>query len=168
MNTPFSRRRRALQLQLNKRRLTGLLVTHPPNWYYLTGFTGEAGLLAISRRGSALITDGRFTTQAREETSGIRIIPQEKSLFSTAAQFQKTHGGARIGFDSSRLTVEQFRVLRKEAGPRVRWIAAPGEVESLRALKDPTELTQMRKAGILAGRVLDFALKLLRPGVSEI
>jgi Xaa-Pro aminopeptidase len=168
MITPFSRRRRALQLQLSKRRLNSLVVTHPTNWYYLTGFTGEAGLLIVSQRGSALITDGRFTTQAREETSGIRIIPQEKSLLLTAAKFVKGHGGSRVGFDACRLTVQQLRMLRKEAGARVRWIAASDEVESLRALKDPAELAQMRKAAVLAGQALDSVLKLLRPGVREI
>src|SRR5690242_17697006 len=130
MNTPFTRRRRLLQLALRKLRLSTLLVTHPPDWYYLTGFTGEAGVLLISRSGSALITDGRFVTQAREETSGIRILPQKKSLLSSTGKFIRARSAARIGFDPSRLTVDQFRALRRESGPRARWIAAPGQIES--------------------------------------
>src|SRR5690242_21319266 len=121
MNIPFARRRRLVQLAVRKLRLSGVLLTHPPDWYYLTGFTGEAGALLISHRGSALITDGRFVAQAREQTSGIRIIPQEKSLLSSVGNFIKTLGRARIGFDPSRLTVDQFRSLRRESGPRVRW-----------------------------------------------
>jgi len=153
---------------MGKRRLSSLLVTHPSNWYYLTGFTGEAGALVISRRGSALITDGRFLKQAREETSGIRIVPQERALLYSVAKFLKAHGGSRVGFDAIRLTVDQFRKLRKEAGARVGWVAASGDVESLRAIKGEAEIALMRKAARLAGEVLQSVLKLLRPGVREI
>jgi Xaa-Pro aminopeptidase len=168
MSTPFAQRRRTLQLQMAKRRVSSLLVTHPANWYYLTGFTGDSGILVISRQGSVLITDGRFLGQAREETSGVKVLPQEKSLLASAGRFLKAHGGSRVGFDSSRVTVEQFRALRKESGTRIRWIALPGTVESLRARKDAAEIAQMREAAILAGEVLQSVLKLLKPGVREI
>ncbi len=46
--------------------------------------------------------------------------------------------------------------------------AAAGMVESLRMKKDAQELAVMRKAAILAGEVLEGAIKLLKPGVREI
>jgi Xaa-Pro aminopeptidase len=168
MKTPFARRRRALLSQLAGERLGSLLVTHPASWYYLTGFTGEAGALVLSRRGTALITDARFTAQAREETSGIRIVPQEGSLITTVGQFLRRAGGGRVGFDASRITVAQSRSLRRAGGPAVRWIATAGHVESLRTRKEPQEIAWMRKAALLAGEVLEGVLKLLKPGVREL
>jgi Xaa-Pro aminopeptidase len=168
MNTPFTQRRRALLSQLAGARLGSLLITNPANWYYLTGFTGEAGALVVSRRGVMLLTDGRFIAQAQEETSGLRIVQQQGSLMATVGQFLRGAGGGRVGFDESRITVAQLKVLRRTAGPRVQWIAAAGHVESLRARKDTQEIGRMRKAALLIGEVLQGALKLLKPGVREL
>ena len=168
MSTEFLQRRRALLSQMAKARLASLLVMNPKHWYYLTGFTGESGALIISRKGTALITDGRFLEQARQETSRVRVVAQNGSLLKSTGEFLKSQGSGRVGFGTSQLTVAQFQGLRKEAGRRVRWVAADGKVEGLRARKTPGEIAQMRKAAHLAGDVLQGVLKLLRPGVREI
>jgi Xaa-Pro aminopeptidase len=168
MNTPFAQRRRALQTLLAAERLGSLVVTQRASWYYLTGYTGESGALVVSRRGAALITDGRFMEQARTEMSGIQIVQQAGSLAASVGQFLKRAGGRRVGFDASQITVSQLRMLRKAAGGRVRWIDAAGLVERLRRRKEAQEIAQMRKAAILAGQVLEHALKMLKPGVREL
>ena len=167
MKTAFQLRRRALVARLLELHLDSLLVTSPANWYYLTGFTGEAGALVVSRRGTALITDGRFTVQAREETSGVQIIPQEGSLFEFAGLFFKSSARKRVGFDPAQLMVAQLRSLRKGGGARLRWTASTGTVEALRMRKDASEIAQMRKAAVLAGEVFEHVLPLLKPGIKE-
>jgi Xaa-Pro aminopeptidase len=39
---------------LAARKLDCLVVTHPANWYYLTGFTGDAGALVLSQDATTL------------------------------------------------------------------------------------------------------------------
>jgi Xaa-Pro aminopeptidase len=168
MKTPFALRARALQAQLEGARLSSLLVTQRANWYYLTGFTGESGALVVSRRGMALITDGRFTAQAREETSGVRIVRQQGALAGAVGGFLKAAGARRVGFDAAQITVSQLRAMRKAAGADVRWVDAAGGVERLRGKKDEAELAQMRKAAGLADQVMQGAMKLLKPGVREL
>jgi Xaa-Pro aminopeptidase len=168
MNEPFAQRRRELQATLAARRLLGIISTHPADWYYLTGFTGESGALIISRKGSALVTDGRFTVQAKEETSGIRVVKQEGSLTGSVGKWLRSHGRGKIGFDGGQISVEQFRTLRRAAGGRIRWVTVGGAVGALRQVKEPGEIAKMRKAAVLAGDVLSAALKLLKPGVREI
>jgi Xaa-Pro aminopeptidase len=168
MKTLFAQRRRALLSHLSKSQLGTLLVTQPASWYYLTGFTGESGALVVSRRGTALITDGRFTSQAREETSGVRIVQQSRSLVVAVGDFLKGAGGGKVGFDPSQITVGQLAAMRRAGGRRVRWVASAGHVEALRIRKDPQELAKMRRAAVLAGKVLEGALKLLKPGVREL
>ena len=168
MTSPFPGRRKKLQAKLEEDDLDSLLITHPANWYYLTGFTGEAGALVVAKTGVTLITDGRFTEQARRETSGVRILRQAGSLLGSTGEFLKKRGARRIGFNASQVTVSQLRLLRKASGARTRWIAAAGYVEALRAAKDPVELAEMRRAALLVGEVLESALKLLKPGVREL
>jgi Xaa-Pro aminopeptidase len=167
MKTPFVPRRRALQARLAKEKLDCLLVTHPPDWYYLSGFTGESGALLVNRANATLVTDGRFTVQAREETAGVRLHTQKGSLSESLGKLLQAAGKKRIGFDPARVTVAEFRSLKKAAGGGVPWRPMPGLVNSLRMQKDAVELAQMRKAAILAGDVVSGVMKLLKPGVRE-
>jgi Xaa-Pro aminopeptidase len=172
MKTPFVQRRRELLSRLGesraKSRIDSLLITRPASWYYLTGFTGDSGALIVSRRGATLITDGRFTWQAREETSGVRIVQQSRSLVAAVGEFLKGAGRGRVGFDPAHVSVGELSAMRKAAGKRVGWAPSAGLVEALRSRKDAQELATMRRAAVLAGKVLQGALKLLKPGVREL
>jgi len=167
MKTPFQVRGRALTTLLSDRKLDCLLTTSVANWYYLTGFTGEAGVLLVSREGATLVTDGRFMVQGKEETTGVRVLQQKQSLFEFVGQFLKDAGYRRVGFDPAQLTVAQMQSLRKASGKRLRWIPAPGVIESLRMRKDSSELSLMRKAAVLAGEIMEIGIGLLKPGVRE-
>lgn len=171
MTTPFAQRRRALKKQLAEADLSALVVTQPASWYYLTGFTGEAGALVFSAKGTTLVTDSRFTQQARRESPGVRVVQQTRALPTSVGEFLKTSAGrgrSDIGFPSTHLTVAQFRAMKRAAGPRVRWTPAEGYVERLRGHKDPQELAVMRRAASLADKVMARALALLKPGVREL
>src|SRR2546430_1902993 len=167
MKTPFERLRNLIA-DLAHAKIDALLITSPANWYYLTGFTGESGALVVSRKGTSLITDGRFMVQGRAEASGVRILQQQGSLFESVGQCLKDSHSNRVGFDPSQVTVGQLQSLRKAAGPGVRWILALGKVESLRMRKDAAELAQMRQAAILAGELVQQAIRLLKPGIREL
>src|ERR1700675_4786160 len=108
MKTPFQVRRLALVLKLKEAQLDCLLVTSPANWYYLTGFTGESGALLVSQWGTILVTDGRFTVQAREEMSGVRVVLQKGSMLESAGRYLRESSARRIGFDPGLLTVAQL------------------------------------------------------------
>src|SRR5689334_479566 len=167
MDTAFQNRRRALAGILHQSKIDALLVTHPANWFYLTGFTGESGALMVSKKGATLITDGRFVVQAKEETTGVRVRKQKGSVFESAVQELRDAKARRVGFDAIHLTVSQLQCARKASEGRLEWVAAPGMVETLRGRKDAGELAKMRKAAILAGEIVEFAIGLLKPGVCE-
>jgi Xaa-Pro aminopeptidase len=167
MSSTFKIRRKALRGLISAAKLDALVITHPANWYYLTGFTGDAGVLIVSQGAAALVTDGRFTTQVRKETSSVRLLEQKGSLLDSTGRFLRQKGFRRAGFDPSQTSVAQLGLLRKAAGARTKWIAAPGLVGTLRARKEPSELARMRQAAILAGNVLTSAINLLKPGVME-
>jgi Xaa-Pro aminopeptidase len=167
MKTLFAERIKTLQREISRRRLAGLVVTQPANWFYLTGFTGESGALVVTPRASSMITDGRFTVQAAAETSRVRVVPQRGALLAFLVEFLQKSGGRKIGYDSASLTVVQFESLRKAAGRTIRWEPVPGLVEALRTRKGAPELAAMRRAALLASEVVEAGAKLLKPGVRE-
>jgi Xaa-Pro aminopeptidase len=167
MKTPEQQRRRNLADGFTGKKIDALLITSPPNWYYLTGFTGESGALIVSRKGSTFITDGRFMVQGREEMAGVRLLQQQGSLHGSVGQFLKESRYRRVGFDPTKVTVAQLKSLRKAGGANVDWVATTGVVEGLRMRKSAAELAQMRRAAILAGDVVQHAIGLLKPGIRE-
>ena len=166
MNTGFAERRGALVQKFGGLKVESLLVTHPADWYYLTGFTGESGALVVTRRGTTLITDGRFTGQAKVETTGIAVAQQKGSLFEFTGEFLAA-SKANVGFEATQLSVSQYGALRKAAGRGCKWKPVAGLVASLRMLKDAQELAVMRRAAVLAGRVMEETIPLLKAGVRE-
>ena len=168
MSDNSSKRRRVLSESLAKQKLEALVVTHPPDWFYLTGFTGEAGALVVSSGRATLVTDGRFVTQGREETRGVRILQHKGGLFQAVGEYLQSLGVRSVGFDPMQLTVAQHNALRKAAGSRCALKPASELVLALRMRKEPQELAQMRKAAILASEVVQHAIGLLKPGVKEV
>jgi Xaa-Pro aminopeptidase len=62
-----------------------LLVTHGPDVRYLSGFTGSSGAVALVGGRAALFTDGRYTTQAKAEAQGVRLVIDKRAPGSGVA-----------------------------------------------------------------------------------
>jgi Xaa-Pro aminopeptidase len=167
MNSGSVQRRDALVQKLDVLQVESLLVTHPADWYYLTGFTGDSGALLVTPRGTTLITDGRFVGQAKAETTGVAVVQQKGSLFESTGEFLAAQKAKSVGFEATQLSVSQYGALRKATGRSCKWKPAAGLVASLRMHKDVQELAVMRRAAVLAGRVMEEAVPLLKGGVRE-
>jgi Xaa-Pro aminopeptidase len=161
------RRTQELQKLLRKESLDALVITNPADWYYLSGFTGEAGILIVGPRHVTLVTDGRFTVQAAEELRGVTVVEQKEGLHRSCGELLKNLRAKRVGFDPNQVTVRHCQLLKKAAGKGTQFKETAGLVASLRARKDATELAQMRKAALLASEVVEYAIGLLKPGVRE-
>ena len=167
------RRIDAVRQHLNDRRLRpidALLVTAIPNIFYLSGFTGSTAMLLITASDAFLITDGRYTIQARSECPDYTLWIADGSggysqalgkLLETRPDF---HG---LGFDDSDLTIQRFKALRKASPSGLRWIPAPRIVERLRFVKDAGEIELMRHAVKIAEKAFDNVRNLLMPGIQE-
>jgi Xaa-Pro aminopeptidase len=157
-----------LQRRLAAERLDCFVVTHLPNIFYLCGFTGSAGALVVSPAGATLLTDSRYTIQAREEIRGAAARIVRGSQNAAIGEETRGRGKTRAGFESAHLTVAQHAHLARAAGQKVEWVGLPGAVEQLRMVKDPEELVRMRAAARLVSEVFEELVPLAKPGVREI
>jgi Xaa-Pro aminopeptidase len=83
---------------------------------FLTGFTGSAGFLIVMRNTAALITDGRYTVQARKQVKAglVEVVPLAE--YNPEGYLRKLAGeGARIGYDPALFTPRGLKRFEKAA-----------------------------------------------------
>ena len=157
-----------LQHQMQAERLDAFVVSHLPNIFYLSGFSGSSAVLLVVPSNAFLFTDSRYMVQAADEVKNARVRTVRGSLFKLAGEHLARVRARRVGFEASHLFVLQKNALDKAAGARIRWLPWDGKIESARAIKDAGELAAMREAAGIACSSWQEILPLVKPGVLEI
>jgi Xaa-Pro aminopeptidase len=162
-------RQEALVRALEAKPLDGLLVTSPANIRYLTGFSGSAALVVVTRADVLLVTDFRYDEQARAEAGAVaRIAVESMSVWDRLFKEMATLGPLTgLGYEAQALTVHDAERFT-QAGAAWRWTPTTELVERLRAAKDAGEVAAIRSAAALAGEALCGVLTQVRPGLTEI
>ena len=160
-------RQERLRTLLGRRRLPFLIVSNPTNIFYLTGFRGSAGVMAIGSRDCVLWVDPRYTLQAREQTRGAEVCEERGGLLLAAVQWLRKKRARRVAFENSHLTYEQHIKVRQGLPGRGRLIPAGGLIEGLRYIKDEVEIRCIREACRLTAQVFKEVLRRTQPGVRE-
>ena len=62
-----------LVAQLEVQELDGMLISTPENRRYLSGFSGSAGFLLITKSDAILVTDSRYTEQAMNQSPDFNV-----------------------------------------------------------------------------------------------
>jgi len=168
MPTNTASRLKRLRQALDSAGAGAILETHLPNIFYLCGFSGDSGALLVDATSATLFTDGRFSTQSREETRGIRVHIHKGPLLVAVGEHLRTRKRQRVAVAPSRLTLGGWKALRRAAGGNLKWFAVDDIVESLRGVKDAGEIEVIRDAARLGSQVMEEAIRLIRPGVSEL
>ena len=103
------KRREKLMDKLLKKDINGFIITKPENQYYISGFTGE-GLIIITGHENYILTDSRYTEQAKKETSNFTIIETRSGIspFSIGVEIVKEFKLNNIGFECHSLTVKEY------------------------------------------------------------
>jgi Xaa-Pro aminopeptidase len=167
MDYPAQRRDRLCQITASEG-LDALLVTNPVNVSYLTGFSGDSSYLVLSRDRALLVSDFRYTQQIADECPGLEthIRPVSQTIQQAGAEVVHRLGARSVGFESSHLTVAGFETIRGEAKTAA-WKASADRVEKLRAVKDPSEVSEIRAAIKFAERAFEVFRASVRPEDTE-
>jgi Xaa-Pro aminopeptidase len=151
-----------------------LVVTTLANIRYLTGFSGSAGVLTVTRTHALLTTDGRYRTQSAEQVAragaGAEVEIAIGPVGEQRAAAQELLGGgtptARVGLEADNVTWTAQRSWADLLGPE-RLVATSNAVETLRARKDAGEIARMERAAAIADAALFEVLPLMGQGVTE-
>ncbi|MFO1066799.1 MAG: Xaa-Pro peptidase family protein [Pirellulales bacterium] len=161
--TDFGKRRDRLRKMVREEGADALLVTNYVNVSYLTGFTGGDSYLIIGKAGELLISDPRYEIQIGEEAPGLNtfIRSPQVSLPEAAVGQVKSWGATSILVESESITLSLFERLR-DALSGTSLGSSSGMVETLRAVKDKTEIDTIRQAVKLAEKLFTSVRATLR------
>ena len=143
--------------------LDALLVTTLVNVRYLTGFTGSAGevLVTRDRDRDLFVTDGRYDAQSQVQVPDVRrlIVPPPTWLADALRQDE------RLGLEAHTVSWQRARTVADQVAADV--TAAPRLVEQLRIIKDEQEVAALRAACAAGDAAWATLGDWLRPGMTE-
>ena len=155
-----ARRRRAQQL-IRDIDADAALITARPNVRYLTGLASSNAALLLPADGdwALLATDSRYAGAAERDAADLDLII-ERFIEGGLAAAASRRGVRTLAFESHEMTVDRHR----ELTARLEGVATAAfgmKIESLRMVKDATELEKLQVACELS----DAALAQVLPGI---
>lgn len=163
-----------LRAKMHERGLDALVVTHPANRFYLSGYTADdvspdesAGALLIVGEGSYLITSPTNLEMARVQAVGYEVVPRGKGLPATVADLLKRNAARRLGFEENALLVVTYRELEEALAGEVDLVAVGNLVSDLRLIKSEDELERIACAARVTDEAFMAVWPRLRPDQTE-
>jgi Xaa-Pro aminopeptidase len=154
-----------------------LWVMQPENRRYVSGFragdaqlTESSGSLLINADNAILITDSRYTTEARKEAGDFNVFMSKSDLADDLAGLLSRIGTKVLGFDENHLTWglhKQITAKIRQHKMAVRLKPAKGIVERLREIKDKSEADAMKKSADIMSEIMDEVFRTLKKGKTE-
>lgn len=163
-------------MMARRTRLTGsipagvdaFLVTKIVNVRYLSGFTGSNAALLVPADGPAILaTDGRYATQAAQESPDLEILVARR-LGAELVDRARRSGVHRLAIERHHVTLTANDALQEAAGDELEFVDGGQAVEELRAVKDEAEIVALREACRVTDEAFAAVIADLRPGVTEL
>jgi Xaa-Pro aminopeptidase len=160
------RRVKAVRGQFDSAGIDGLIVTGVENVRYLTGFRGHDSWVLVLPRAVVLVTDSRYTEQARGECLGCRIVQRKGQLIKEVAELLKKYSDVKTLGIEDHCSVALLKSVRKMLPVKVRPVHH--FVEQVRIIKSEAEIKLISKSSKIAFDAMQWALSQLKPGMTEL
>ena len=155
-----------LRHKLDQNGLDAIIISQAENRRYLSGFTGSAGFLLVTEKSAILATDFRYLEQAQGQAPDFEPFHIEGELEKWFPDLISSLGVKKVGFEANGIPFSTYRKLAATSGEK-ELVPTEELVESLRAIKDETELGFITRAVELTDAVLEEIAPKIQPGTKE-
>ena len=133
---------------------------------YFSGFTSDESYVLITRDRSVLITDFRYTIQAKEQSGAIFEIFEASGArqLERVDQVLKDGKCATLGFEEDCVTYARYQEYLKLHGQLVPFAE---KLHGLRIIKTVDEIRCLQKAQDIADQAFSELLKVIHSGMTE-
>ncbi|MDD5005637.1 MAG: aminopeptidase P family protein [Candidatus Omnitrophica bacterium] len=164
----MTRRIARLRNILRRKGMDAIILSHPANVSYLTGFPTQDSSLFINEKNSILITDFRYSSEYRNllKNSETKILEINKPLIQTIRDLNKKLRIKNLAFEEEHISFSYYQKLKSVSAKKL--IPVRKIVEDMRIIKDSQELKLIKKSTSITLETLKYVGKILRPGMKEI
>lgn len=157
-----------LRQQMAGRSFDALLITDLSNVFYLTGFTGSAGVVIVTPANEYILVDPRYTAQAKTECPTCVVVEYSARPASAAiGEFLNDQRPNRVGYEADHVSVSFYRAIRAQVEPSISMRSSTGIVELLRRIKDVDEVAIIRQACEIADNTFSSLIHDIKIGMTE-
>ena len=154
-----------LRKLLSDNGLDAALVTGLTAIRYYSGFTSDEAALVVTGAHASLLTDFRYTIQAKEQSPDFDVVEVGRgALLPTVDRLLKEDGAKRVAFENHTMTVatfEKYKALEYE------FVPFSEEMNKPRLFKTADEIASLQKAQNLADEGLKILLTRIGSGMTE-
>ena len=152
---------------LEEKQVDAIIVSNGYNMRYISGFSGATGYVYLSRNKKAVLTDSRYTIQAKEEAKDFQIYQVEKKYTDLLRDIIQEDGTTKIAIEGKDFLCYDLEAWKKELD-FVTWTMLGEELSMLRAIKLPEELAKIKKAEEIGDIAFSKILDIIKPGITEL
>ncbi|MCB0729204.1 MAG: aminopeptidase P family protein, partial [Ignavibacteriae bacterium] len=153
--------------QFKDLKIDSFLVKNLANIRYISGFSGSAASVLLTKDDDYFISDFRYKTQSSKEVKEnfeIIIYVQNSLLF--LKDLIEKHDLKRIGFESNFMTYNDVLGLREQF-KGTEFVPVDSLIEKIVMVKNDKEIADTRKAVEITDRTFSELLKFIKPGLTE-
>lgn len=153
-----------LRSLLKRDGLDAAVITGLTGIRYYSGFTSVDATLVITGQKASLLTDFRYTIQAKEQSPDFDIIEIAGAPFETVNKLLKEDGCKYIAFEEQVMFVAVYNKLKAYGFD---WVPASKLIHSPRLIKTPDEAHKLQKAQDMADKAFSALLNRIGSGMTE-
>ncbi|HMS66262.1 MAG TPA: Xaa-Pro peptidase family protein [Ignavibacteria bacterium] len=147
--------------------IDSFLIKKLPNIRYISGFSGSAGNILITKDKNYFVTDFRYKTQSGLEVNkGFEIIIYIQNSMAFMKDLIKENGLKKIGFESNFVTFNDAEKLDKDF-PEVDFVSVNALLENIVSVKNDNEIELTKKAVEITDKTFSELLRIIKPGMTE-
>ena len=154
-----------LRKLLEENGLDGALVTGLTAIRYYSGFTSDEAALVVTMKHASLLTDFRYTIQAREQSPDFEVVESGRgALLPDVDRLLKADGCQRVAFEDRTMTVSTFEKYKALA---FEFVPFSDEMNKPRLVKTADEIACLQRAQNMADEGFKTLLSRIGSGMTE-
>lgn len=153
-----------VQQLLKSKKLDAIVILSDYNRRYLSEFTGTSGALIISSNHKYLVTDFRYTEQAKKQATEFEIVNRKNDMISEIKSILEKEKLENVGFEGHEVSYDTYLELNKGM---ITLISISDAIEKIREVKSEEEIDIIKKAAQIVDETYDYILTVVKAGMSE-
>lgn len=133
---------------------------------YFSGFTGSFSILLMTPVRRIMVTDARYTEQAKRETDFEVVEVRNEDVFGKVRKILEGIDVKIIGVEEERLSLSHFRKLSAALEGRT-FVGVDEEIKSVRMVKDENEIEKIKRAVEISEKAFLRTVERIHSGMTE-